>query len=96
MLKLDKNNNLNIKFYFHNNNDCEFNLKFKGKVINDNNLKNIENKHNYYLLFNKLCQGLKKYEIENSKNNLINYLKIIDELCIYYQNIEDIKLLLEV
>ena len=62
MLKFDKDNNLNIKFYFHNNNDCEFNLNFKGKLVNDNNLKNIKNKHNYYLLFNKLCKGLKKYE----------------------------------
>ena len=95
MLKFDKDNNLNIKFYFHNNNDCEFNLNFKGKLVNDNNLKNIKNKHNYYLLFNKLCKGLKKYEVENNKNNLLNYLKIIDELDINCQNMEYIKLLLE-
>lgn len=95
MLKFDKDNNLNIKFYFHNNNDCEFNLNFKGKLVKDNNLKNIKNKHNYYLLFNKLCKGLKKYEVENNKNNLLNYLKIIDELDINCQNMEYIKLLLE-
>ena len=95
MLKFDKDNNLNIKFYFHNNNDCEFNLNFKGKIVKDNNLKNIKNKHNYYLLFNKLCKGLKKYEVENNKNNLLNYLKIIDELDINCQNMEYIKLLLE-
>ena len=95
MLKFDKDNNLNIKFYFHNNNDCEINLNFKGKLVKDNNLKNINNKHNYYLLFNKLCKGLKKYEVENNKNNLLNYLKIIDELDINCQNMEYIKLLLE-
>ena len=95
MLKFDKDNNLNIKFYFHNNNDCEFNLNFKGKLVKDNNLKNIKNKHNYYLLFNKLCKGLKKYEVENNKNNLLNYLKIIDELDINCQDMEYIKLLLE-
>ena len=46
-------------------------------------------------IFNKLCKGLKKYEVEDNKNNLLNYLKIIDELDINCQNMEDIKLLLE-
>lgn len=89
MLRFDENNNLNLKFNFYNDNNCEFNMIFKGIVVKDNNLINIYNKHNYFILFNKLCKGSYKYKLNNIQ------LGIVKELGIECISFEELKILLE-
>ena len=88
------NLDIHIIFDFLDKGMCEFNLEFKGNLINVNN--KIGYKRNYFRLFNKFCKDSYKFEI--IRNNKLNHnlCKLFNILNISYINLGEMILLTEI
>lgn len=95
-IKLNFNDNLDIHivFDFLDKGKCEFNLKFKGDLV-DTNCK-IGLKSNYFRLFNKVCKNSYKFEIVKNKKLDYNLCVLFDVLGISYNTVDKMTLLTEI
>lgn len=95
-IRLNFKDNLDtyIVFDFLDRGKCEFNLIFKGNLVNTNN--KIGYGGNYFRLFNKVCINSYKFEIVRDKKLDYNLCKIYDILDIYYDTINKMTLLVEI
>ena len=95
-IKLNFKDNLDthIVFDFLDKGKCEFDLVFKGNLVNTNN--KIGYGRNYFRLFNKVCINSYKFEIVRNKKLDYNLCKIYDILDIYYDTINNMVLLVEI
>lgn len=90
VLDVYKNNDIDMYGKSGNSNIEEFKIKllFKGDVVRNNNFLNINNKHNYYSLFNNICKGLRKYEIlrtDDLEKNLSKFFEMHNLDCSNYK-----------
>jgi hypothetical protein len=88
------NLDLHIIFDFSDKGKCEFDLIFKGDLVNTNN--KIGYGKNYFRLFNKVCKNSYKFEIIRNKKLDYNLCKIYDILDINYDTINKMTLLVEI
>lgn len=84
-IKFDDNLNLHIKFDFLDKGIYEFDLEFKGNLVNINNRIGFRKK--YFRLFNRVCKGSYKFSVikdEIFKNNLYKFFYSLDINNIFY------------
>ena len=95
-IKLNFNNNLDVHiiFDFVDKGICEFDLRFKGDLVNTNN--KIGYGRNYYRLFNKVCVNSYKFEIVRDKKLDYNLCVLFDVLDINYDTVGKMILLTEI
>ena len=95
-IKINFKDNLDthIVFDFLDRGKCEFNLIFKGNLVNKNN--KIGYGRNYYRLFNKVCVNSYKFEIIRCKKLEYNLCKLFDILEINHSSIGEMILLTEI
>lgn len=93
-LNFKDNLNIHIIFDFLDRGKCEFDLIFKGDLVNTNN--KIGYGRNYFRLFNKVCVNSYKFEIVRGKKLDYNLCKIYDILDINYDTINKMVLLVEI
>lgn len=95
-IKLNFNNNLDVHiiFDFVDKGICEFDLKFKGDLVDTNN--KIGYGRNYYRLFNKVCVNSYKFEIVRDKKLDYNLCKLFDILEINHSSVGEMILLTEI
>ena len=95
-IKINFKDNLDtyIVFDFLDRGKCEFNLIFKGNLVNKNN--KIGYGRNYYRLFNKVCVNSYKFEIIRCKKLEYNLCKLFDILEINHSSIWEMILLTEI
>lgn len=77
-LNFKDNLDTHIIFDFLYKGICEFDLKFKGVLVDTNN--KIGYGRNYYRLFNKVCVNSYKFEIVRCKELEYNLCKLFDIL----------------
>ena len=88
------NLDLHIIFDFLDKGKCEFDLKFKGVLVDTNN--KIGYGRNYYRLFNKVCVNSYKFEIIRCKELEYNLCKLFDILEINHSSVGEMILLTEI
>lgn len=88
------NLDLHIIFDFLDKGKCEFDLKFKGVLVDTNN--KIDYGRNYYRLFNKVCVNSYKFEIIRCKELEYNLCKLFDILEINHSSVGEMILLTEI
>lgn len=95
-VKINFKDNLDthIVFDFLDRGKCEFNLIFKGNLVNKNN--KIGYGRNYYRLFNKVCVNSYKFEIIRCKELEYNLCKLFDILEISHSSVGEMILLTEI
>lgn len=95
-IKINFKDNLNthIVFDFLDKSKCEFNLIFKGNLVNKNN--KIGYGRNYFKLFNKVCINSYKFEIVRDKKLDYNLCRLFDILEINYSSVGEMILLTEI
>lgn len=95
-VKINFKDNLDthIVFDFLDRGKCEFNLIFKGNLVNKNN--KIGYGRNYYRLFNKVCVNSYKFEILRNKELEYNLCKLFDILEISHSSVGEMILLTEI
>lgn len=95
-IKINFNDNLDVHiiFDFLDKGICEFDLIFKGTLI-DTNCK-IGFKSNYFRLFNKVCKNSYKFEIVRDKKLDYNLCVLFDVLDISYDTVDKMILLTEI
>lgn len=95
-IKINFKDNLDthIVFDFLDKSKCEFNLIFKGNLVNKNN--KIGYGRNYFKLFNKVCINSYKFEIVRDKKLDYNLCRLFDILEINYSSVGEMILLTEI
>lgn len=93
-LNFKDNLDTHIIFDFLYKGICEFDLKFKGVLVDTNN--KIGYGRNYYRLFNKVCVNSYKFEIVRCKELEYNLCKLFDILEINHSSVEEMILLTEI
>lgn len=93
-LNFKDNLDIHIVFDFLDKGKCEFDLKFKGDLINTNN--KIGYGRNYFRLFNKVCVNSYKFEIVRDKKLDYNLCVLFDVLDIIYDTVDKMILLTEI
>ena len=95
-IKINFKDNLDthIVFDFLDKGICEFDLRFKGNLVNTNN--KIVYKINYYRLFNKVCINSYKFGIIKNKKLDYNLCALFDVLSINYGTVDKMILLVEI
>ena len=88
------NLDLHIIFDFLDKGKCEFDLKFKGILVDTNN--KIGYGRNYFRLFNKVCVNSYKFEIIRCKELEYNLCKLFDILEINHSSVSGMILLTEI
>lgn len=88
------NLNIHIVFDFLDKGICEFNLRFKGILVDTNN--KIGYGRNYYRLFNKVCVDSYKFEIVRDKKLEYNLCKLFNILEINHSSVGGMILLTEI
>lgn len=83
-----------IIFDFSDKGKCEFDLVFKGGLVDVNS--KIGFGRDYFRLFNKVCKNSYKFEIIRDKKLDYNLCKIYDILDIDYDTINNMTLLVEI
>lgn len=93
-LEFKDNLDTHIVFDFLDNGICEFDLIFKGDLV-DTNCK-IGFKSNYFRLFNRVCKNSYKFEIIRDKKLEYNLCKLFNILEINHSSIDGMILLTEI
>lgn len=95
-IRINFNDNLDthIVFDFLDKGKYEFNLRFKGDLVDTNN--KIGYGRNYYRLFNKVCVNSYKFEIVRDKKLEYNLCKLFDILEINHNSVGGMILLIEI
>ena len=93
-LNFKDNLDTHIIFDFLYKGICEFDLKFKGVLVDTNN--KIGYGRNYYRLFNKVCANSYKFEIVRFKELEYNLCKLFDILEINHSSVGEMILLTEI
>lgn len=93
-LNFKDNLDTHIIFDFLYKGICEFDLKFKGVLVDTNN--KIGYGRNYYRLFNKVCANSYKFEIVRCKELEYNLCKLFDILEINHSSVGEMILLTEI
>lgn len=93
-LNFKDNLDTHIIFDFLYKGICEFDLKFKGVLVDTNN--KIGYGKNYYRLFNKVCVNSYKFEIIRCKELEYNLCKLFDILEINHSSVGEMILLTEI
>lgn len=93
-LNFKDNLDTHIIFDFLYKGICEFDLKFKGVLVDTNN--KIGYGRNYYRLFNKVCVNSYKFEIVRCKELEYNLCKLFDILEINRSSVGEMILLTEI
>ena len=93
-LNFKDNLDTHIIFDFLYKGICEFDLKFKGVLVDTNN--KIGYGRNYYRLFNKVCVNSYKFEIVRCKELEYNLCKLFDILEINHSSVGEMILLTEI
>ena len=93
-LKFNDKLDLHIIFDFLDKGKCEFDLKFKGVLVDTNN--KIGYGRNYFRLFNRVCKNSYKFEIVRNKELEYNLCKLFDILNINYNSVGEMILLTEI
>ena len=95
-IKINFKDNLDthIIFDFSDKGKCEFDLVFKGNLVDVNS--KIGFGRDYFRLFNKVCKNSYKFEIIRDKKLDYNLCKIYDILDIDYDTMDKMVLLVEI